>query len=132
MPYFDPKEYKLKKTHYSHVSCCKSDRGRLLLRTPGPVPLGLAYVLLVETNPFLRTCRYFSGLCSSNIPRYFLDFALCVNIHVHSPGDGTILRSESYSVLYNYHLTLFEKTDFEVFGVLILCFYTLVIVVSFT
>ena len=28
------------------------DRGRLLLRTPGPVPLGLAYVLLVETSPF--------------------------------------------------------------------------------
>ena len=24
----------------------------LVLRTPGPVPLGLAYVLLVETNPF--------------------------------------------------------------------------------
>ena len=23
-----------------------------------------------------RTCRYFAGLCSSNIPRYFLDFAL--------------------------------------------------------
>ena len=29
-----------------------ADRGRLLLWTPGPVPLGLAYVLLVETNPF--------------------------------------------------------------------------------
>ena len=29
-----------------------ADRGRLLLRTPGSVPLGLAYVLLVETNPF--------------------------------------------------------------------------------
>ena len=29
-----------------------ADRGRLLLQTPGPVPLGLAYVLLVETNPF--------------------------------------------------------------------------------
>ena len=29
-----------------------ADRGRLLLRTPGPVRLGLAYVLLVETNPF--------------------------------------------------------------------------------
>ena len=27
-------------------------RGRLLLRTPGPVPLGLAYVLLVESNSF--------------------------------------------------------------------------------
>ena len=24
-----------------------------------------------------RTCRYFTGLCSSNIPRYFLDFASC-------------------------------------------------------
>ena len=29
-----------------------ADRGRLLLRTPGPVPLELAYVLLVDTNPF--------------------------------------------------------------------------------
>ena len=29
-----------------------ADMGRLLLRTPGSVPLGLAYVLLVETNPF--------------------------------------------------------------------------------
>ena len=28
-----------------------ADRGRLLLRLPGPVPLVLAYVLLVETNP---------------------------------------------------------------------------------
>ena len=29
-----------------------ADRGRLLLRTPGPVPLRLAYVLLIEANPF--------------------------------------------------------------------------------
>ena len=29
-----------------------ADMGRLLLRTPGPVPLGLAYIQLVETNPF--------------------------------------------------------------------------------
>ena len=29
-----------------------ANRGRLLLRTPGPVPLGLAYVLLVETKSF--------------------------------------------------------------------------------
>ena len=27
-----------------------ADRGRLLLRTPGPVPFGLAYVLLVESK----------------------------------------------------------------------------------
>ena len=29
-----------------------ADNGRLLFRTPGPVPLVLAHVLLVETNPF--------------------------------------------------------------------------------
>ena len=29
-----------------------ADRGRLLLRTPVPVPFGSAYDLLVETNPF--------------------------------------------------------------------------------
>ena len=34
-------------------------RGRLLLRTPGPVPLGLAYVLLVETNPFPNLSLYY-------------------------------------------------------------------------
>ena len=26
---------------------------------------------------FSRTCRYFFGYCTSNIPRYFLDLALC-------------------------------------------------------
>ena len=43
-----------------------------------PSHLGLAYVLLVETNLFPElVCnkRYLSGLCYSNIPRYFLDFA---------------------------------------------------------
>ena len=36
-----------------------ADRGRLLLRTPCPVPLGLAYVLLVETNPFPNLSLFF-------------------------------------------------------------------------
>ena len=36
-----------------------ADRGRLLLRTPGPVPLGLAYVLLVDTNPFPNLSLYY-------------------------------------------------------------------------
>ena len=31
-----------------------------LLRTPGSVPLGLAYVLLVETNPFSELFVIFS------------------------------------------------------------------------
>ena len=36
---------------------------------------GLAYVLLVETNPFPEFVVIFSGLFISNIPRYFLDIA---------------------------------------------------------
>ena len=36
-----------------------AERGRLLLRTPGPVPYGLAYVLLVETNPFSELVVFF-------------------------------------------------------------------------
>ena len=38
--------------HRTFATGWHANRGRLLLRTPGPVPLGLAYVLLVETNPF--------------------------------------------------------------------------------
>ena len=34
----------------------------------------LQIVYLLRPTLF-RTCRYFTGLCSSNIPRYFLDFA---------------------------------------------------------
>ena len=45
-----------------------ADRGRLLLRTPGPVPLGFAYVLLVETNPF-RNLSFF-------LPDYALRISL--------------------------------------------------------
>ena len=41
-----------------------------------PSHLELAYVLLVETNPFPKLVVIFSGLFTSNIPRYFLDFAL--------------------------------------------------------
>ena len=50
------------------------DRGCLLLRTPGSVPLGLAYVLLVETNPFQNLSLFFLTM-PSNIPRYLLNFA---------------------------------------------------------
>ena len=39
---------------------------------PSLLDLHMFYFL----RPILfRTCRYFTGLCSSNIPRYFLDFA---------------------------------------------------------
>ena len=36
-----------------------ADRRRLLLRTPGPVLLGLAYGLLVETNPFSNLSLFY-------------------------------------------------------------------------
>ena len=35
------------------------------------VPSHLGYVLLVETNPFPELVVILSGLCTSNIPRYF-------------------------------------------------------------
>ena len=40
-----------------------------------PSNLALAYFLLVETNPFPELVVIFSALLTSNIPRYFLDFA---------------------------------------------------------
>ena len=40
-----------------------------------PSNFGLAYVLLVETNPLPERVVIFSGLFTSNIPRYFLYFA---------------------------------------------------------
>ena len=49
-----------------------ADRGRLLLRTPGPVPLGLAYVRLVETNPF------------SELVVIFPDYALRISLGTFS------------------------------------------------
>ena len=51
------------------------DKGRLLLWRLVPSNLRLAYVLLVETQFFFPNLSFFSRLCYSNIPRYFLDFA---------------------------------------------------------
>ena len=57
-----------------------ADKGRLLLRTPGPVPLRLAYVLLVETNPFPNLSLFYRTMLfeyPSVLSRFcFLCFAL--------------------------------------------------------
>ena len=58
-----------------------------------PSLLGLACVLLVETNPFPNL--YSSRLCSSNIPRYFLDFALSVLI------GGAFIGHHLFLMFYN-------------------------------
>ena len=39
-------------------------------------PFGTCIYSTCWDQSFFRTCRYFSGLCSSDIPWYFLDFAL--------------------------------------------------------
>ena len=39
-------------------------------------PFGTCICSTCWDQSFSRTCRYFYGICSSNIPRYFLDFAL--------------------------------------------------------
>ena len=44
---------------------------------------------------FSRTCRYFSGQCSSNIPRYFLDFTLYFTVFT---------LNGSASIFYKSHL----------------------------
>ena len=52
-----------------------ADRGRLLLRTPGPVPLGLAYVLLVDTNHFPNLSLFYRTMLfeyPSVLSRFFL------------------------------------------------------------
>ena len=56
-----------------------ADRDRLLLRTPGPVPLGLAYVLLVETNPFPNLSLFYRTMLSeypSALSRFYLVYSL--------------------------------------------------------
>ena len=67
-----------------------ADRGRLLLRTPGPVPLGLVYVLLVETNPFSELVVIF--------PDYLLQISL---------GTFSIFLSKE---LLAWSFTLIEST----------------------
>ena len=53
------------------------DRGRLLLRTPTHVPSETCMCSTCWGKSLSKTCHYISGLCTSNIPRYFLDFASC-------------------------------------------------------
>ena len=55
-----------------YIRVWHADRGRLLLRTPGPVPLGLAYVLFVETNFF------------SELVVIFPDYALRISLGTFS------------------------------------------------
>ena len=75
-----------------------ADRGRLLLRTPSPVPFGTCICSYVETI-FSWACHV-SGLWISNIPRYFY-FALS-------------LLASTYLVLFWHHISISNNTLFGV------------------
>ena len=49
-------------------------------------PFGVCICSTCWDQSFFRTCRYFSGLCSSNssTPRYFLDFASYLEVVISS------------------------------------------------
>ena len=75
-----------------------------------------------------RTCRYFTGLCSSNIPRYFLDFAFILksshcfttvlSVHITSARtavkDHVIKNSETAFRNNNVNYFLVHKNSSEV------------------
>ena len=82
-------------TYHNSFACCFSiehlqrvwhdDRGRLLLRTPGPVPLGLADVLLVEINPFPNLSLFFRTMLfeyPSVLSRFCL-FPISLKVWLH-------------------------------------------------
>ena len=56
-----------------------------------------------------RTCRYFTGLCSSNIPRYFLDFPWdhqnfpCLKLF------RTVIFWVCYTILFGFNLFRYLK-----------------------
>ena len=67
------------RTFATGVAC---RQGTLIIRPPDSVPLRLAYVQLLETNPFSElVVIFFFGPCSSNTHRYFLDFASMLIFH---------------------------------------------------
>ena len=70
-----------------------ADRGRLLLRTPGPVPLGLAYVLLVETNPFPNLSLFFRTMLFE-YPSVLSQFCFSIEIKALKVLTSTSLMGE--------------------------------------
>ena len=70
-----------------------ADRGPLLLRTPGPVPLGLAYVLLVDTNPFPNLSLFFRTMLFEYLSVLSRFYFMSIG------GDG------------QFHTSIYEKQD---------------------
>ena len=62
------------------------------------IPAGTCMLYLLEQS-FTRTCRYFSGLSFSNIPLYFLEFAIYLihirGLELHSFPRNSIVKHET-------------------------------------
>ena len=68
-------------------------------------PIGTCICSTCWDKSFFRTCRYFYGLCSSNIPRYFLDFAsICNTMQYMYKTKYALLQhaSKLYQCIYWY------------------------------
>ena len=74
------------------------------------------YVLLVKTNPFPELVVIFPGLFTSNIPRYFLDFAyltvttklhlwIVLDVFIWSPGSAPCLNFHIFKLVSHGLLT---------------------------
>ena len=81
---------KLREVFIEHCNWCSTIRGRLLLRTPGPVPFGICICSNVET--IFSWTYHVLGLRISNIPRYFyFAFDHVYSINVFSSFKITVL-----------------------------------------
>ena len=90
-----------------------ADRGRLLLRTPGPVPLGLAYVLLVETNSFPNLSLFYRTMLfeyPSVLSRFC--FRYLKRVPTHTP---------QFSLELSFSLWTIDMLDFISMGFAELC-----------
>ena len=65
-------------------------------------PYGTCICSTCWDQSFFQTCRYFSGLCSSNIPRYFLDIALLFFIRLSLPTPSDF----SFLLEYKFHIQI--------------------------
>ena len=77
-----------------------ADRGRILNRTPGPVLLGLAYVLLIETNPI------------SELVAIFSDYTLRISLGTFS----ILLAKDKYNAAYVYLSSLWLLSNSFVYS----------------
>ena len=68
-----------------------ASRGHWLLRTSGPVPSGLAYVLLVETNPFPNLSLFYRAMLFE-YPSVLSRFCLQLGAFVTGTGNGVLLQ----------------------------------------